>query len=124
MDIPHEIEELILTFVGLKRKKRCIAQTKQKKICSRKTGNHWILCKQHMKQVNQLKDKQKSICPKFVNLCLIIYQAMLNSEAYNEKKKKKKRTKGKTYYPYSNRLNHYVNMVSHNTHINRIVHLR
>jgi len=29
MNIPHEVEELILAFVGLKRKKRCIAQTSQ-----------------------------------------------------------------------------------------------
>ena len=31
MNIPHEVEELILAFVGLKRKKRCIAQTKSNK---------------------------------------------------------------------------------------------
>ena len=107
MNIPHEVEELILAFVGLKRKKRCIAQTKQNKICSRKTGNNWILCPQHMKQVNQLRDNPKSISPRFINLCLIIQQAMLNSEAYRKRKEYRKRTKGKTYHP--------------NAHINRII---
>ena len=51
MNIPHEVEELILEFVGLKRKKRCIAQTKSNRICLRRTDN-WILCTQHMKRLN------------------------------------------------------------------------
>jgi hypothetical protein len=123
MDIPHEVEELILAFVGLKRRNRCIAQTKQNKICSRKTGNNWILCHQHMKQVNQLIDNPKSISPRFVNLCLIIHQAMLNSEAYRRKKEKQKRTKGKTYYPYANRFNYLIEYVPQNTSVNHIIRL-
>ncbi len=91
MNIPHEVEELILAFVGLKRKKRCIAQTKSNKICSRRTGN-WILCTQHMK---------------LVNLCIVIHRAMQHSDAYRRRKERRNRTKGKTYYP--------------NAHINRII---
>ena len=109
MDIPHEIEELILAFVGLKRKKRCIAQTKSNKICSRKTGN-WILCTQHIKRVNKINQENKSISPTFVNLCIVIHQAMQNSEAYRRQKELRKRTKGKTYHP--------------NVHLNRIIRLR
>ena len=106
MNIPHEIEELILAFVGLKRKNRCIAQTKSNKICSRRTGN-WILCAQHMKRVNKVHPENKSISPTFVNLCIVIHKAMQNSDAYRRRKELHKRTKGKTYHP--------------NAHINRII---
>jgi len=85
MNIPHEVEELILAFVGLKRKKRCIAQTKSNKICSRRTGN-WIL---------------------FVNLCMVIHRAMQNSNAYRRRKELRKRTKGKTYHPNAH-INHII----------------
>jgi hypothetical protein len=105
MNIPHEVEELILAFVGLKRKKRCIAQTKSNKICSRRTGN-WILCTQHMKRVNKVNQNQ-SISPTFVNLCMVIHRAMQNSNAYRRRKELRKRTKGKTYHP--------------NAHINHII---
>ena len=107
MNIPHEVEELILAFVGLKRKKRCIAQTKSNKICSRRTGNNWILCTQHMKRVNQIDRENKSISPTFINLCIVIHQAMRNSDAYRRRKELRKRTKGKTYY--SSRCNHCYN---------------
>ena len=107
MNIPHEVEELILAFVGLKRKKRCIAQTKSNKICSRRTGNNWILCTQHMKRVNKVNQENKSISPTFVNLCIVIHQAMHNSDAYRRRKELRKRTKGKTYY--SSRCNHCYN---------------
>jgi len=106
MNIPHEIEDLILAFVGLKKKKRCIAQTKSNKICSRRTGN-WILCTQHMKRVNKVNQKNKSISPTFVNLCIVIHQAMQNSDAYRRRKELRKRTKGKTYH--SSRCNHCYN---------------
>jgi hypothetical protein len=105
MHIPHEVEELILAFVGLKRKKRCIAQTKSNKICSRRTGN-WILCTQHMKRVNKVNQNQ-SISPSFVNLCMVIHRAMQHSDAYRRQKEQRNRTKGKTYHP--------------NAHINRII---
>ena len=98
MNIPHEVEELILAFVGLKRKKRCIAQTKSNKICSRRTGN-WILCTQHIKRVNKVNQENKSISPKFVNLCLIIHQAMQNSDAYRRRKEQRNRTHGKLTNP-------------------------
>jgi len=97
MNIPHEIEELILAFVGLKKKQRCIAQTKSNKICSRRTGN-WILCTQHMKQINKTSQENKSISTTFVNLCIVIHQAMQNTAAYRRQKELSKRTKGKTYY--------------------------
>lgn len=105
MHIPHEVEELILAFVGLKRKKRCIAQTKSNKICSRRTGNR-ILCTQHMKRVNKV-NQNKSISPTFVNLCIVIHRAMQHSDAYRRRKEQRNRTKGKTYHP--------------NAHINRII---
>ena len=108
MNIPHEVEELILAFVGLKRKKRCIAQTKSNKICSRRTGN-WILCAQHMKRVNKVHPENKSISPTFVNLCIVIHQAMQNSDAYRRRKEYRKRTKGKTYQS--------------NAHINSIIQM-
>jgi hypothetical protein len=102
MEIPHEVEELILAFVGLKRKKRCIAQTKSGKICKRRTGNKWILCAQHMRIVNQ--QPNIGISPMFVNLCLQITQAIRNVEHYQQEKRLRKRTKGKTYHPA---LDHY-----------------
>ena len=90
MEIPHEVEELILAFVGLKRKKRCIAQTKSGKICKRRTGNKWILCAQHMRIVNQ--QPNIGISPMFVNLCLQITQAIRNVEHYQQEKRLRKRT--------------------------------
>ena len=108
MNIPHEVEELILAFVGLKRKKRCIAQTKSNKICSRRTGN-WILCTQHMKRVNKV-NQNKSISPTFVNLCMVIHRAMQHSDAYRRRKEQRNRTKGKnlpskcSYKPYNSSL--------------------
>ncbi len=103
MEIPHDVEELILAFVGLKRKKRCIAQTKAGKICKRKTGNKHIICAQHMKLVqnNQLNI---GISPMFISLCLQVSQAMKNVNQYQQIKKYRKRTKGKTYHPS---LDHY-----------------
>ena len=103
MEIPHEVEELILAFVGLKRKKRCLAQTKTGKICKRKTGNKWILCAQHMKLVQNSKLKS-GISPMFVSLCLQVSQAMKNANHYQWIKKYRKRKKGKTYHPS---LDHY-----------------
>jgi len=103
MEIPHEVEELILAFVGLKRKKRCLAQTKTGKICKRKTGNKWILCAQHMKLV-QNSELKSGISPVFVSLCLQVSQAMKNANRYQWIKKYGKRTKGKTYHPS---LDHY-----------------
>jgi len=103
MEIPHEVEELILSFVGLKRKKRCLAQTKSGKICKRKTGNKHILCAQHMKLV-QNKQLNTGISPMFINLCLQVSQAMKNANYYQWIKKYRKRTKGKTYH---SSLGHY-----------------
>ena len=103
MEIPHEVEELILAFVGLKRKKRCLAQTKTGKICKRKTGNKWILCAQHMKLV-QNSELKSGISPVFVSLCLQVSQAMKNANRYQWIKKYGKRIKGKTYHPS---LDHY-----------------
>ena len=91
MEIPHEVEELILSFVGLKRKKRCLAQTKSGKICKRKTGNKHILCAQHMKLV-QNKQLNTGISPMFINLCLQVSQAMKNANYYQWIKKHRKRT--------------------------------
>ncbi|MHA2345021.1 MAG: hypothetical protein ACXADW_24520 [Candidatus Hodarchaeales archaeon] len=103
MEIPHDVEELILAFVGLKRKPRCLAQTKTGKICKRKTGNTHIICAQHMKLVqnNQLNI---GISPMFISLCLQVSQAMKNVNQYQQIKKYRKRTKGKTYHPS---LDHY-----------------
>tara|TARA_B100002051_G_scaffold18903_1_gene15030 strand:+ start:237 stop:608 length:372 start_codon:yes stop_codon:yes gene_type:complete len=103
MEIPHDVEELILAFVGLKRKPRCLAQTKTGKICKRKTGNKHILCAQHMKLVqnNQLNI---GISPMFINLCLQVSQAMKHVNQYQQIKEHRKRTKGKTYHPS---LGHY-----------------
>ena len=97
MEIPHEVEELILAFVGLKRKKRCLAQTKSGKICKRKTGNKWILCAQHMRLVQDNK-VNKGVSPMFISLCLQVSQAMKNVNHYQWKKKYRKRKKGKTYH--------------------------
>jgi hypothetical protein len=100
MNIPHEVEELILEFVGLKRKKRCIAQTKSNRICLRRTDN-WILCTQHMKRLNTVT-QNKSISPTFVNLCIVIHQAMQHADAYRRRKDQRnaKGNRTKTYQSY------------------------
>ena len=105
MNIPHEVEELILEFVGLKRKKRCIAQTKSNRICLRRTDN-WILCTQHMKRLN-LVNQNKSISPTFVNLCIVIHQAMQHADAYRRRKEQRNRTNGKL----TNRTNSIIQML-------------
>ena len=103
MEIPHEVEELILAFVGLKRKARCLAQTKTGKICKRRTGNKYILCAQHMKQV-QNNPLNTGISPMFVSLCLQVSQAMKSVNHYQREKRLRNRIKGKTYHPS---LDHY-----------------
>jgi hypothetical protein len=106
MNIPHEVEELILEFVGLKRKKRCIAQTKSNRICLRRTNN-WILCTQHMKRLNLVNQENKSISPTFVNLCVVIHQAMQHADAYRRRKEQRNRTNGKL----TNRTNSIIQML-------------
>ena len=120
MEIPHEVEELILAFVGLKRKKRCLAQTKTGKICKRKTGNKHILCAQHMKQV-QNSELKSGISPMFVSLCLQVSQAMKNANHYQWIKKYRKRKKGKTYHPSLDPYNYWTALPPHAAPFNFVV---
>ena len=119
MDIPHEVEELILSFLGITKKKRCFAQTKHGKRCKHKTSSKRILCSQHMKIINRCKYKekyknQKKKCENqirietFINLCIKIYPTICNIQKYKIIKRNRKRIRGKTYYPsYVYQINHY-----------------
>ena len=104
MNIPHEVEQLILEFVGVKRKHRCIAETKHKKLCSRRPWNKQLLCLQHMKLVNS--SNEISISPTFIKLCLLIHQAARNASNYQRRKVLLKR-RGKTYNTSTGRYNYW-----------------
>ena len=60
-----------------------------------------------MKRLNLVNQENKSISPTFVNLCVVIHQAMQHADAYRRRKEQRNRTNGKL----TNRTNSIIQML-------------
>ena len=52
MHFPETVDHIILSFLGIKHRKRCCAITKRKRVCRLKTKKHRLLCALHHKMLN------------------------------------------------------------------------
>ena len=53
MYLPETVDHIILSFLGIKHRKRCQAVNKNKTVCKNKTHHNKLFCKTHTKFLNK-----------------------------------------------------------------------
>ena len=69
MNMPPEIDMLILSFLGIKPHWRCKSYNNKNLICRKRTKKHQFFCSQH----NKIIETQIANLPKIFNTIIIIY---------------------------------------------------
>ena len=69
MNIPPEIDTLILSFLGIRPHWRCKSHTRKNMICKNRTKKHQFFCSQH----NKIIETQIANYPNIFNTIIIIY---------------------------------------------------